>query len=189
VTKNIQHINRIGIFDGRLPTLTSFSTSISGSLNPATFQPHTTTPPVGALVNNMNGQQAQRLALLNSDPGAYVDFKIPWNISFNYNFSYANSITSTNVANTLMLSGDINLTPKWKIQYTTNYDLRARQLGSATSFTIYRDLHCWDLNFQWLPFGYYKSYNVTLRVRSTILQDLKLSKKSDYTSSPYFNGQ
>jgi len=116
-----------------------------------------------------------------------VDFKIPWNISMNYNFSYANQYTSTSVANTLMLSGDVNLTQKWKVQYTTNYDIRARQLGSATSFSIYRDLHCWDLSVQWLPFGYYKSYNVTLRVKSTILQDLKLSKKSDYTSSPYFN--
>ena len=189
ISKYVQNINRFGIQDGHFPTLTSFSTSISGSLNPATFQPHATTPPVGALVNNNNTQLAQRLAVLNSDPGAYVDFKIPWNISFNYNFSYSNAITSTSIANTLMLSGDVNISPKWKIQYTTNYDLRARQLGSATSFTIYRDLHCWDLNFQWLPFGYYKSYNVTLRVKSTILQDLKLSKKSDYTSSPYFNGQ
>lgn len=186
LTKFVQRIDRYSFQDGHLPTLTAFSVSISGSLNPATFQPHTTGAPVGALLPNMNGQQAQRLAVLNSDPSAYVDFKIPWNISLNYNFSYANQITSTSVANTLMLSGDVNLTSKWKVQYTTNYDLRARQLGSATSFSIYRDLHCWDLSVQWLPFGYYKSYNVTLRVRSTILQDLKLSKKSDYTNSPYF---
>jgi len=186
----VQQFNKLTFQDGKLPSLSSFSMSVSGSLNPATFQQHATTPPVGAIVNNStttNANQAQRLALLNSDPGAYVDFKIPWNITFNYNFSYSNAYINTSVANTLMLSGDINLTDKWKVQYTTNYDLRARQLGSATSFSIYRDLHCWDLSFQWLPFGYYKSYNVTLRVKSTILQDLKLSKKSDYTSNSYFN--
>jgi len=189
IHKYVQMVDRYSFQNGMFPTLTSFSISMSGSLNPATFQPHTTGPPVGALVANQTTQQAQRLALINSDPAAYVDFKIPWNISFNYNFSYANQLTSTSIANTLMLSGDINLTPKWKVQYTTNYDIRAKQLGSATSFSIYRDLHCWDLSMQWLPFGYYKSYNVTLRVRSTILQDLKLSKKSDYTSSPYYNTQ
>jgi len=189
IHKYVQMVDRYSFQNGMFPTLTSFSISMSGSLNPATFQPHTTGAPVGALVANQTTQQAQRLALINSDPAAYVDFKIPWNISFNYNFSYANQLTSTSIANTLMLSGDINLTPKWKVQYTTNYDIRAKQLGSATSFSIYRDLHCWDLSMQWLPFGYYKSYNVTLRVRSTILQDLKLSKKSDYTSSPYYNTQ
>ena len=189
IIKYVQYTDKYSFQNGQFPTLQSFSISMSGSLNPATFQPHTTGAPVGALVANQSPQQAQRLAVINSDPAAYVDFKIPWNISFNYNFSYANQYTSTSIANTLMLSGDINLTPKWKVQYTTNYDIRAKQLGSATSFSIYRDLHCWDLSMQWLPFGYYKSYNVTLRVRSTILQDLKLSKKSDYTSSPYYNTQ
>jgi lipopolysaccharide assembly outer membrane protein LptD (OstA) len=189
IIKYVQYTDKYSFQNGQFPSLQSFSMSVSGSLNPATFQPHTTTAPVGALVANQSPQQAQRLAVINSDPAAYVDFKIPWNISLNYNFSYSNQYTSTQIANTLMLSGDINLTPKWKVQYTTNYDIRAKQLGSATSFSIYRDLHCWDLSVQWLPFGYYKSYNVTLRVRSTILQDLKLSKKSDYTSSPYFNSQ
>ena len=86
----------------------------------------------------------------------------------------------------MMISGDINLTKKWKIQYNTNYDFKVGRLSSATSFTIYRDLHCWDLSMQWLPFGYYKSYNVTLRVKSAVLQALKLSKRSDYTNNPSF---
>jgi LptD protein len=171
---------------GKFPTLTTFSLSMSGSLNSTSFAPKPATPPIGNTLQNMNPQQAQKLAMINSDPGAYIDFNIPWNITFNYSFSYSNQITSTNTTNTIMLSGDVSLTSKWKIQYSTNYDLKARQLGSATSFSIYRDLHCWDLSFQWLPFGYYKSYNVTLRVKSTILQSLKLSKKSDYTSNSYF---
>jgi len=86
-----------------------------------------------------------------------------------------------------MISGDVSITKNWKVQYTTNYDLRASKLSSATSFGIYRNLHCWSLNFQWLPFGYYKSYNVTLRVNSAILQDLKLTKRSDYTNNQYYN--
>jgi hypothetical protein len=135
----------------------------------------------------MNPEQAAKLALLNSDPSAYVDFNIPWNLSVNYSFNYNNSYISTYVTNTVQLSGDLSVTPKWKVQYTTNYDLRQGKLSSATSFGIYRDLHCWDLSMQWLPFGYYKSYNVTLRVKAAILQDLKLTKRSDYTSNQYYN--
>jgi len=186
ITKYPYMTNRYTFQDGKLPGLQSFSLSMSGSLNSTSFHPHTTQPPAGSSLQNMTPQQEDRLALLNSDPSAYVDFNVPWNISFNYSYTYNNNVTSTNTTNTVMISGDFNLTSKWKIQYSTNYDLKARALSSATSFSIYRDLHCWDLSIQWLPFGYYKSYNVTLRVKSTILQDLKLSKKSDYTSSSYY---
>lgn len=180
-------INHYTFQDGKFPTLTSFTVSASASLNPAVFKPQNAQTPQPGTLQNMNPEQAAKLALLNSDPTAYVDFNIPWNLSVNYSFSYNNSYTSTYVANTVQISGDVSVTPKWKVQYTTNYDLRASKLSSATSFGIYRDLHCWDLSMQWLPFGYYKSYNVTLRVKAAILQDLKLTKRSDYTSNQYYN--
>jgi lipopolysaccharide assembly outer membrane protein LptD (OstA) len=179
-------INRYTIQNGKLPTLTSFNVSASASLNPAVFQPHAPPPQPGTSLQTMNPEQAAKLALLNSDPSAYVDFNVPWNLSLNYSFNYNNSYTSTFVTNTIQISGDISVTPKWKVQYTTNYDLRANKLSSATSFGIYRDLHCWNLSMQWLPFGYFKSYNVTLKVNAAILQDLKLTKRSDYTSNQYY---
>jgi len=178
-------INRFTWQDGRFPTLTSFSFSMSGSLNSTSFNPHPPAQP-GSNLTNINPQQAQRLALINSDPSAYVDFNVPWNASFNYSFSYNNNIINTNTTNTLMVSGDVSITQKWKVQYSTNYDLRAKRLA-ISSFGIYRDLHCWDLNVQWVPFGLYKSYNITLKVKAAILQDLKLSKRSDYTSNQNFS--
>ncbi|MDB4927179.1 putative LPS assembly protein LptD [Mucilaginibacter sp.] len=185
----IQHykrdVNRYTLQDGKLPTILGFNFSASASLNPATFHPSPTAP-AGSTYQTATPDQLQKMALYNPDPGAYIDFNIPWNLSLNYSFSYSNAYISTSNTNTLMISGDLSLTKKWKIQYNTNYDLKALKLSSATSFAIYRDLHCWDLSIQWLPFGYYKSYSVTLRVKSTILQALKLSKKSDYTSNSYF---
>ncbi len=180
-------INRYTIQDGKFPALTQFNVSASASLNPSVFKPTTPPPAPGTTLQTMKPEQAAKLALLNSDPSAYVDFNVPWNISLNYSFNYNNNYTSTNISNTIMISGDISITPKWKVQYTTNYDIRAGQLSSATSFGIYRDLHCWNLSMQWLPFGYYKSYNVTLKVNAAILQDLKLTKRSDYTNNQYFN--
>ena len=180
-------INRYTFQDGRFPTLTSFNVSASASLNPSVFQPHTPTPAPGTTLQTINPEQSAKLALLNSDPSAYVDFNVPWNLSMNYSFTYNNSYIATNVTNTLMISGDVNVTPGWKVQYTTNYDLRANKISSATSFGFYRNLHCWTLSAQWLPFGYYKSYNVTLKVNAAILQDLKLTKRSDYTNNQYYN--
>lgn len=178
-------VNKYTFQEGKFPTIQNFNFSASASLNAASFHP-TPVVPAGAMLQATTPEQAQKLALLNSDPSAYVDFNIPWNLSLNYSFTYYNNYTSTQTTNTIMFSGDVNITKKWKVQYNTNYDIKAHQLSSATSFAIYRDLHCWDLSIQWLPFGYYKSYNVTLRVKSTILQALKLSKRSDYTSNSYF---
>jgi hypothetical protein len=180
-------INEYTFQEGKFPTLIAFNMSASASLNPAVFHPHAQAPAPGTSLQTMNPEQAAKLALLNSDPSAYVDFNIPWNVSVNYSFNYANYYTNTGITNTVMLSGDLSVTPKWKVQYTTNYDLRAGKLSSATSFGINRDLHCWDLSMQWLPFGYYKSYTVTLRVKAAILQDLKLTKRSDYTNNQYYN--
>jgi lipopolysaccharide assembly outer membrane protein LptD (OstA) len=186
--RNYRLINRFAWQDGKFPELTSINISASASFNSTTIKPQNKSQPpaLGTSIQNMTPEQRQKLAFINSDPSAYVDFNVPWNVSLNYSFNYGNNYTSTSVTNTIMISGDLNLTPKWKIQYQTNYDLRAGRLSSATSFSIYRDLHCWDLSMQWLPFGYYKSYNVTLKVKSTILQDLKLTKRSDYTNNQYF---
>ncbi len=176
-----RRINKYTLQNGKFPTLTNFTFSMSGALNPATFHPRAQQQ-AGNTLATINPQQAQRLAVINSDPSAYVDFNVPWNLSFNYSFSYGNNITSTSIAHTVMLSGDLNLTPNWKIQYSTNYDIRAGKLA-VTQFSIYRNLHCWDLNVSWVPFGIYKSYNVTLKVNAAVLQDLKLSKRSDYSPS------
>jgi lipopolysaccharide assembly outer membrane protein LptD (OstA) len=186
VVRSAIQVNRFRWQQGKLPLLRSINVSMSGSLNPATFNPKPRTQ-INNTLQGMSQEQADRLAVINSDPGAYIDFNVPWNLSLNYSFTYNNNIVNTTQSNTLMISGDVSLTQKWKIQYNSSLDIKARQLSSATSFAIYRDLHCWDLSFQWLPFGFYKSYNVTLKVKASILQDLKLSKRNDYTNNQSFN--
>ncbi|MBK0379487.1 putative LPS assembly protein LptD [Mucilaginibacter segetis] len=187
ILRYTRRINRYSWQDGRFPLLNSFSLSMSGSLNSSTFNRNTRQVPVGSTLQTMTPEQSQKLALINGDPNQYIDFNIPWNLALNYSFSYNNNIVNSSSTNTMMISGDVSLTKKWKVQFNTTYDLKARELSSATSFAIYRDLHCWDLSIQWLPFGYYKSYNVTLKVKASILQDLKLSKRSDYTNNQSFN--
>jgi hypothetical protein len=124
-------------------------------------------------------QQAQELAMISRDPNAFVDFSIPWNISASYSFQYSNAGLTSSITNTLNFYGDFNVTPKWKVQYRSGYDFRANNL-SFTQISIYRDLHCWDLSFQWVPIGQFRSYSVDLKVKASILQDLKLSRRRDY---------
>ncbi|MGY0035485.1 hypothetical protein [Pedobacter sp. NJ-S-72] len=36
------------------------------------------------------------------------------------------------------------------------------------------------MSINWIPLGTYRSYNLTIRVKASILQDLKLSKQQAY---------
>ncbi|QNK64506.1 LPS-assembly protein LptD [Pedobacter sp. PAMC26386] len=167
-----------------IPRLTRFALSFGYSLNAEAFKQRNenldkTTKKVQQ--NGMTPEQAAQLAQVSSDPNAFVDFKIPWNFTFSYRFDYSRQRDGTmpTTTSTLNFNGDFNVTPKWKVQFTSGYDFRTSGL-SPTSFAIYRDLHCWDMSINWIPIGMYKSYNLTIKVKASILQDLKLSKQQAY---------
>ena len=109
----------------------------------------------------------------------YVDFNIPWNLSVNYTMSYNKQSFAQKLNQSLNFSGDLKLTEKWKIGFNSGYDFEAKDL-SYTSLNIYRDLHCWEMLVKWIPFGYRQSYNFTIRVKASVLQDLKWEKKKDW---------
>ena len=106
----------------------------------------------------------------------YVDFDIPWSLSVDFAWNYNKSGLKAKIDNTVRLTGDISLTPKWKIGVTSSYDIIARKF-TATSLSLHRDLHCWEMRFSVVPFGDYKSYSFTINARSAILRDLKWDKR------------
>ncbi|WP_246229387.1 putative LPS assembly protein LptD [Sphingobacterium shayense] len=186
VNENGVRIDRFALKDGKLARLTNFGMSFDYSLNPNANKSRNDN--IDSLRNqmpNMTQEQAQALARISTDPNAFVDFEIPWNLNGSFSMNYNKSWNSTerkmqsNVTATVNLNGDFNVTPKWKVQFNTGYDFRQKAL-SLTRFNIYRDLHCWDLSVGWTPFGQYKSYNVTIRAKASILQDLKLSKRESH---------
>ena len=120
-----------------------------------------------------------------SDPNAYIDFNVPWSFNVSYNLRVSNIPTiggrdSISTTQTTNFGGDVNITPNWKVQMTTGYDFQLKEF-TYTSINIYRDLHCWEMSFQWIPFGLRKSYLFNLNVKSSVLQDLKLTRKRDWT--------
>ena len=120
--------------------------------------------------------------------GSYADFSVPWNFSFNYTLSYVSSYDAArfNIKNTLThsvsVSGNFSLTENWKFSFSTGYDFTNKGV-SYTSIDIYRDLHCWEMRFNWVPFGYYKSWNFVINIKAGSLRDVKYEKRESYQSS------
>ena len=117
--------------------------------------------------------------------GGYVDFSVPWNISVSYSFSHVSSYVArernlkSETIQSISLSGNLSLTPNWKLAMTTGYDFVNHGM-SYTTVDIYRDLHCWEMRFSWVPFGYYRSWSFQINIKADALRDVKYEKRESY---------
>jgi hypothetical protein len=158
----------------RIGRLTNASLFVSFNFNSAARDrsPVRTTPENTAEIEN-----------IKRHPEEYVDFSIPWNLSASYNLNYSNSFNlrsadpQKQVTQAITFSGDLNLTPQWKVGFSSGYDFKNEEF-TYTSLNIYRDLHCWEMRLNWIPFGFRQSYNFQINVKSSVLQDLKLLKRN-----------
>ena len=102
---------------------------------------------------------------------------IPWSINLAYSTNYINNgIDGGSIGvHSIMFSGNVELSPKWKLGYSSGYDVK----GGAFTFSRFnftRDLDSWNFNFNWVPFGTNSSYTFFIGVKSSILSDLKWDK-------------
>lgn len=102
---------------------------------------------------------------------------IPWTLNLAYSAFYSNDgVTPGKIrTHSLMFGGDLELTPKWKVGFSSGYDI----FNGGFSFTrlnFSRDLDSWRLNFNWVPFGANQSYSFFIGVKSSVLSDLKYDK-------------
>ncbi|WP_394341950.1 putative LPS assembly protein LptD [Spirosoma pollinicola] len=121
---------------------------------------------------------------INSNPELYVDFNVPWSMNVSYTFGLTRlTPEQSQVIQALTLTGDLSLTPKWKVTISTGYDFQFRS-PTLTTIGVNRDLHCWDMAFNWTPYSgnNFRSgnYSFDLRARSSILQELKLSRRRSF---------
>jgi hypothetical protein len=112
-------------------------------------------------------------------PDYYVDFNVPWSLNISYNLRYSKPGITEEMTQSATFSGDLSLTRKWKIGFNSGWDF-VKSDFTYTAINVYRDLHCWEMTFNWIPYGFRKSYTVTINVKSAVLQDLKLTRKRDW---------
>lgn len=107
--------------------------------------------------------------------------QLPWNLNVYYKIDFNKmAIKSTDKQiQSLNFSGDITVTKYWKIGLTSGYDFTNKNL-SYTSLNIYRDLHCWEARIDWVPFGFRKSYSLTINLKSSMFSDIKVPRQRQW---------
>ena len=104
--------------------------------------------------------------------------KIPWDFNLAYSASYINSARQNEFSShSLMVRGNIQLSPRWKVGGSTGYDFKGKGF-TLTRLQFQRKLGSFDLRFNWTPFGQYRRWDFFIGISSSILKDLKWENRS-----------
>ncbi len=192
-----QHTNMIG-------RLTSADLSFSTTLTPS--QKNKTT----ATTTNGTTQQQGTQNTSGSGGGSGVQFVSPdqymyyealrpqfyapmqlsgWSLTLYYNILYSqptgNLPSQNSITQSVTINGSAQITKYWYLSVYTGYDLVGHQF-TTSSITARRDLHCWEMSFTAVPFGFHQSFSVDIHVKASVLQSLKLTRKRDWEDTQQY---
>jgi len=135
------------------------------------------------LLGDLTENEEEELEFMLQNPDLYVDFQVPWSLSIRYNVNFRKrGFEESSITQTLSFNGDLALTENTRIGFSSGYDFIAKDL-TQTSINIFRNLHCWEMSLNWIPFGRFTSYNFTIRVKSSLLQDLRINRRRSFTDN------
>ncbi len=104
--------------------------------------------------------------------------KIPWDFRLAYSLGYNNAARQNTFTNhALMFSGDIEISPRWKIGGSSGYDFKNAGF-TLTQLRFQRNLGSFNMRFNWTPFGQYKRWFFFIGIDASILSDLKWENRS-----------
>ena len=108
----------------------------------------------------------------------FFKYKLPWDMNLAYTLTYSNNNREQKITgNSVMVSINTVLTPKWKIGVSTGYDFVQKGF-TVTQFRFERDLLSWRMDFNWVPFGDNAYWGFFIGIKSGVLSDIKWDKRS-----------
>jgi len=104
--------------------------------------------------------------------------KIPWNFRLAYSANFSNTARQNEfTSHSIMFSGDIELSPRWKVGGSSGYDIRNKGF-TLTQLRFERNLGSFNMRFNWTPFGQFKRWYFFIGIDASILSDLKWENRS-----------
>jgi len=109
--------------------------------------------------------------------GGFFNAKLPWNLNLAYSLTYNNNARERKITgSSLMVSGNLDITPKWKMGFSSGYDFVQNGV-TFTQLRFERDLLSWRMDFNWVPFGNNTYWGFFIGIKSSVLSDIKYDKR------------
>ncbi len=113
-----------------------------------------------------NNAQSIFLERFNTEYFRTINYSQPWQLQFSLFLQSDKSNPLVPVTSTLLnASFKESLSKEWQIVLNTGYDLQNNNFVFPM-LQVNRDLHCWQISFQWIPFGLFKSYAVQIGLKA-----------------------
>ena len=160
----------------KVPSLSNLSFSIGKSFQPAGANKPKQNP------NPDNNASDSQVKQINRNINDYVDWTVPWQFQFSYQYNLSKvGFAPAVIVSAITFNGNLKLTEKWNFKLTSGYDFIYKS-PTLTNIEITRNLHCWQASFRWTPIasqfsGRGSSYEFNIGVLSSLLQELKLSRR------------
>ncbi len=108
----------------------------------------------------------------------FFNAKIPFDLTFAYSLTYGNNNREKKITgNSIMASGNFDLSPRWKMGVSSGYDFVQKGI-TFTQFRFERDLLSWRMDFNWAPYGRTASWGFFIGIKSSVLSDIKYDKRA-----------
>ena len=181
-----RRVNRFLWAERRVPfEMTNFTLSLSTSFKgEGKSSPSAGAAPSEQLKDALQGVKEEGIEPEKPRSGTFglfdrgePDIRIPWSVSLGYDFSLSRDnpnqvFRSSNFRANL----EFKLTENWRFSAGGSYDFIQRRVA-APNIHITRDLHCWEMLFDWVPSGPYSYYRLEIRLKAPQLQDIKVTKQ------------
>ncbi|MFY0599972.1 MAG: LPS-assembly protein LptD [Cyclobacteriaceae bacterium] len=120
------------------------------------------------------------LEYIRQNPQEYVDFDLPWSMNIQYSINRSKrGLKEADITQSMSFNGSLALTKKTQVTFRSGYDFERKEV-TLTNISVNRDLHCWSLSFNYVPFGRFQSFALSIRPKSPLLQQLKLDKRRSF---------
>jgi hypothetical protein len=123
------------------------------------------------------------------DEKIYV-FNLPFTLSLQGDFDITRNYDRATKRDTLQfntsgtISSSLTISPNWTADLSTRINYARQKVSlETTTISVVRDLHCWVMTFAVTPYGYYRSYNFSLRPKAQILKDLNIPRNRQFTDN------
>lgn len=123
-------------------------------------------------LNNRNRQQNLPPQESESLFDLFKNFRIYHNFAITFRSDSSGVARPTIGANSINTQGNLQLTPKWSIRVgNIGYDFLSKRI-SYPDIGFQRDLHCWEMSFNWQPVR--GTYSFMIRVKGNSLNFIKI---------------
>ena len=113
--------------------------------------------------------------------GSFEDFGVSHTYRLDLSRLEDGSDTLKVVTHNLRLTGNLQLTPEWRVNIQNiEYDFKNREFVYP-AFNLVRDLHCWQMSINWYPEP--QIYGFTISVKSDALNFLKYNYGQQNTNN------